>query len=322
MRSTGRIRTVGYMMSDEVVVNVQGLCKRYDGRLVVDHVELTVRAGEIVGLLGANGAGKTTTVECVQGLRRPDDGTVRVFGIDPVAAPSAVRALIGSQLQSAGLPDRLRVEEAIELFAGPRALPAGGLLDAFGLAAHRRRPFGTLSGGQQQRLFLVLALLNRPRLVVLDELTQGLDPAARRDVWDAIRALRDAGTTVLLVTHYTEEAETLCDRVVVLDEGRVIDSGTPRELVDRHGRWATMSFSSPIAAHLAPVLDGVPGVRAVHMDASRLDLHGDREMVAHVGAELVRRDAVPDDLRVEMPNLEDAIVALLRGESKLVGGVR
>jgi len=322
MCSTGRIRTVDHMMSDEVVVDVQGLCKRYGGRLAVDRVDLTVRSGEIVGLLGANGAGKTTTVECVQGLRTPDDGTVRVFGLDPVAAPSAVRALIGSQLQSAGLPDRLRVEEAIGLFAGPRALPAGGLLDAFGLAPHRRRPFGTLSGGQQQRLFLVLALLNRPRLVVLDELTQGLDPAARRDVWDAIRALRDAGTTVVLVTHYTDEAETLCDRVVVLDEGRVIDSGTPRELVDRHGQWATVSFSSPIAAQLAPVLDGVPGVRDVAMDGSRLVLHGDRGMVAYVGAELVRRDAVPQDLRVEMPNLEDAIVALLRGESELVGGVR
>jgi ABC-2 type transport system ATP-binding protein len=322
MRATGHVRTVDCMTTNEVALDVQGLCKRYDGRPAVDHVDLTVRAGEIVGLLGANGAGKTTTVECIQGLRTPDNGTVRVFGLDPVSAPSAVRALIGSQLQSAGLPDRLRVDEAIELFAGPRALPASGLLDAFGLAAHARRHFATLSGGQQQRLFLVLALLNRPRLLVLDELTQGLDPAARRDVWDAIGALRDAGTTVLLVTHYTEEAETLCDRVVVLDEGRVLDCGTPRELVDRHGRWATMSFSSPIAAQLAAALDGVPGVRDVQVHAPRLDLHGTRAMVTYVGAELVRRDAVPNDLRVEMPSLEDAIVALLRGDSELVGGVR
>jgi ABC-2 type transport system ATP-binding protein len=310
MRCRGVLRTVNGMSNDEVVVDVQGLCKRYDGRLVVDHVDMEVRAGEIVGLLGANGAGKTTTVECVQGLRRPDEGTVRVFGLDPVTAPSAVRALIGSQLQSAGLPDRLRVQEAVTLFSGPRALPAGGLLEAFGLADHRRRPFGTLSGGQQQRVFLVLALLNRPRLVVLDELTQGLDPAARRDVWDAIRALRDSGTTVVLVTHYTDEAEALCGRVIVLDEGRVVDSGTPRELVDRHGRWATVSFSSARAAELA----AAPGVRAVRVREQRVELHGARGMVAHIGAELVRRDAVPDDLLVEMPDLEDAVVALVRGE--------
>src|SRR5262249_51656545 len=157
-------------------------------------------------------------------------------------------------------------------------------------------------------------LLNRPRLVVLDELTQGLDPAARRDVWDAIRALRDAGTTVLLVTHYTDEAEVLCDRVVVLDEGHIVDSGTARELIDRHGRWATVRFSSPIAAELALELEQVPGIRALHREASKLGLYGDREMVAHVGAALVSRDAVPADLHVAMPNLEDAIVALLRGD--------
>src|SRR5262245_56469831 len=309
----GPLRTVEGMTNDDVVVDVRGLCKRYDGRLVVDRVDMTVRVGEIVGLLGANGAGKTTTVECVQGLRRPDEGTVRVFGLDPATAPSAVRALVGSQLQSAGLPDRLRIQEAVALFSGPRALPADGLLEAFGLGEHRRRPFGTLSGGQQQRLFLVIALLNRPRLVVLDELTQGLDPAARRDVWDAIRALRDGGTTVLLVTHYTDEAEALCERVVVLDRGRVVDSGTPRELVDRHGRWATVTFSSPAADEVANALHGVPGVRTVGVSGSRVDLHGAREMVAHVGAELVRRDAVPADLRVDMPDLEDAVVALLRG---------
>jgi ABC-2 type transport system ATP-binding protein len=318
------------MTNREVIVDVQGLCKTYDGRHVVDDVTLDVHAGEVVGLLGANGAGKTTTVECVQGLRVPDGGTVRVFGLDPVRAPREIRSLIGSQLQSAGLPDRLRVGEAITLFAGPRALPAAGLLEAFGLAPHRHRPFGALSGGQQQRVFLVLALLNRPRLVVLDELTQGLDPAARHDVWDAIRALRDAGTTVLLVTHYTDEAEALCDRVVVLDSGRVLDAGTPRELVDRHGRWAAVSFSASDAAAVARALRDVPGVHDARASQQRVELHGLRSMVAYVGAELVRRDAVPADLRVDMPDLEDAVVALLRrgdGESPVpefeaVGGVR
>ena len=302
------------MIDDDVIVDVRGLCKSYNGRRVVDDVDLVVRSGEVVGILGANGAGKTTTVQCVQGLRVPDHGAVRVFGLDPVRAPREVRSLIGSQLQSAGLPDRMRVDEAITLFAGPRALPAGGLLDAFGLTPHRRVAFGSLSGGQQQRLFLVLALLNRPRLVVLDEMTQGLDPAGRHDVWDAIRALRDAGTTILLVTHFTDEAEALCDRLVVLEAGRVLDSGTPRELVDRHGRWATVSFTSGAATTLAQELSHTPGVRDSRATDGRVELHGARSMVAYVGAELVRRGAVPADLRVDMPVLEDAVLALLRGD--------
>ncbi len=200
----------------EPIVQVRGLRKRYGERTAVDGVDLDVQEGEIVGLLGANGAGKTTTVECLQGLRRRDGGSIRVLGLDPAVDGPKLRSLIGSQQQDSALPDRMRVAEAIELFRGPRTAAVDGLLSAFGLANRRRTPFSALSGGQRQRLFLVLALLNRPRLVVLDELTQGLDPAARRDVWDAIRALRDGGTTTLLVTHYMEEAEGLCDRVLVM----------------------------------------------------------------------------------------------------------
>src|SRR6266540_1682644 len=181
-------------MGREAIVEVRSLCKAYGGHTVVDHLDLDVYDGEIVGLLGANGAGKTTTVECVHGLRRADTGRIRVLGIDPTRNAADLRPLIGSQLQDSALPDRLRVDEALRLFSrGP--VDADPLLVAFGLAEQRRRAFAALSGGQRQRLFLVLALLNRPRLVVLDELTQGLDPAARRDVWDAVRALRSAGTT-------------------------------------------------------------------------------------------------------------------------------
>ncbi len=203
-------------MTERNVVTVRGLRKAYSTRIVVDSLDLDVRAGEVVGLLGANGAGKTTTVECIQGLRRADGGSLTVLGYDPGTQAAQLRPLIGSQLQDSALPDRLRVAEALRLFATSDARYGDELLEQFGLAARRRSPFSSLSGGERQRLFLVLALLNRPRLVILDELTQGLDPAARREVWAAVRRLHDAGTTVLLVTHEVDEAEALCDRVVVM----------------------------------------------------------------------------------------------------------
>ncbi|MDT4982781.1 MAG: type transport system ATP-binding protein, partial [Pseudonocardiales bacterium] len=181
-------------MSELDVVTVRGLRKTYGTRAVVDGLDLDVHAGEIVGLIGANGAGKTTTVECIQGLRRPDAGMLRVLGYDPVTQAEQLRPLVGSQLQDSALPDRLRVGEAVELFAASRSSDGGELLEQFGLVERRKSPFSSLSGGERQRLFLVLALLNRPRLVILDELTQGLDPSARRDVWAAVRQLHDAGT--------------------------------------------------------------------------------------------------------------------------------
>jgi len=292
------------------LVEVHGLRKAYGGRVVVDGVDLEVGEGEIVGLLGANGAGKTTTVECLQGLRRADGGTVRVLGLDPAVDGTALRTLVGSQQQDSALPDRLRVGEAVQLFRRPGSPRPDGLLAAFGLDGKRRTAFSALSGGQRQRLFLVLALLNRPRLVVLDELTQGLDPAARRDVWAAVRALRDAGSTVLLVTHFMDEAEALCDRVVVLRDGRIVDAGTPRELVDRNAPWATVRFSWP-ADRPWP---RQPGVHEVRRDGGALEVHGDRGMVAYVCAELVRQGRVPEDLVVVMPDLEAALVGLLSEE--------
>ena len=222
-------------MSETDVVTVRGLRKNYGSRAVVDGVDLDVRAGEIVGLIGANGAGKTTTVECIQGLRRPDAGSLRVLALDPVAQPDRVRTLVGSQLQSSALPDRLRVGEAVRSVRRSRG---GELLEQFGLAERRRSAFASLSGGERQRLFLVLALVNRPRLVILDELTQGLDPAARRNVWAAIDQLRADGTAVLLVTHELDEAERLCDRVVAMRAGRVLDSGPPRD-------WSTATAGRP-----------------------------------------------------------------------------
>jgi ABC-2 type transport system ATP-binding protein len=237
-----------------------------------------------------------------------------VLGCDPVREPERVRRLIGSQLQDSALPDRLRVAEAVDLFATGRNRDHGELLDRFGLTARRKAAFASLSGGERQRLFLVLALLNRPRLVVLDELTQGLDPAARRDVWAAIAQLQQEGTAVLLVTHELDEAEALCGRVIAMRNGRVLDQGRPDELVVRHAGWARMSFTSP-EADLVDSLCRLPGVRRVDVVADRVELHGDRRSIAHVGAELVRRGNVPTDIDVVLPDLEAALLHLLDAET-------
>ena len=311
---------------------MRGLRKAYGNRVVVDGLDLDVPAGEIVGLIGANGAGKTTTVECIQGLRKPDAGTLRVLGYDPVTQAEELRPLIGSQLQDSALPDRLRVAEAVGLFSTARARDGGELLERFGLAQRRRSAFASLSGGERQRLFLVLALLNRPRLVILDELTQGLDPAARRNVWAAVRQLHDEGTTVLLVTHEIDEAEVLCGRVVAMREGRVLDAGAPADLVDRHAGTATIRFSMPdVPALLLDQVRRLDGVHEVERAGARVTVRGARPVIAHVGAVLVGWGPVPADLSVHVPTLEDALLGLLDGADvgdegaeyrELVGGRR
>jgi len=302
-------------MSKTDAVTVRGLRKAYGNTVVVDGLDLDVPAGEIVGLIGANGAGKTTTVECVQGLRKPDAGMLRVLGLDPVTQAAQLRPLIGSQLQDSGLPDRLRVAEAVDLFGGRRASDGASLLAQFGLAERRRTAFASLSGGERQRLFLVLALLNRPRLVILDELTQNLDPAARRSVWAAIRQLHADGTTVLLVTHEMDEAEALCSQVIVMRAGRVLDAGAPADLVNRHAATATIRFSLPDPpAGLLDLLRRLTGVTGLARDGQRIHVRGDRRMIAHVGAALVRWDSVPADLDVQVPTLEDALLDLLATE--------
>jgi ABC-2 type transport system ATP-binding protein len=316
-------------MNTTDVVTVRGLRKAYGNRVVVDGLDLDVPAGEIVGLIGANGAGKTTTVECIQGLRKPDAGVLRVLGYDPVTQAGQLRPHIGSQLQDSALPDRLRVAEAVELFRTPHGRDGAELLEQFGLTARRRSAFASLSGGERQRLFLVLALLNRPRLVILDELTQGLDPAARRGVWAAVRQLHEAGTTVLLVTHEMDEAEALCGRVVVMRAGHVLDRGAPADLVDRHAAVATIRFSLPDPpAGLLDHLSRLDGVLAVDRAGTRVTVRGDRRIIAYVGAALVRWDSVPADLSVHIPTLEDALLDLLDGDAgpgaatELIGAVR
>jgi ABC-2 type transport system ATP-binding protein len=293
------------------VIEVQGLTKSYGAYLAVDDVGFTVTDGEIFGILGVNGAGKTTTVECLQGLRRPDRGHMRVLGLDPQTARSQLAARVGSQLQASALPDRLRVEEAVRLFGHGDRLSAGQLLDTWNLTALRRSSFASLSGGQRQRLFIALALLNEPRVVFFDELTQGLDPLARGEVWKAIRDVRARGTTVVLVTHFMDEAQALCDRVAVMRGGRIVDAGTPAELVARHARSTTVSFTPPVSFDPAALAD-LPGVDAVERHGDRIRVIGTNQLIAPVCAAVLDDDHLgPPDLRVHHPDLEDALIALI-----------
>jgi ABC-2 type transport system ATP-binding protein len=294
-----------------MVIAVDGLTKRYGAHLAVDDVGFSVTEGEIFGILGVNGAGKTTTVECLQGLRRPDHGSMRVLGLNPRTDRSQLRSLVGSQLQASALPDRLRVEEAVRLFGDGDRHSADQLLETWNLASLGRSSFASLSGGQRQRLFIALALLNEPRVVFFDELTQGLDPLARGEVWGAIREVRDRGTTVVLVTHFMDEAEALCDRVAVMRGGRIVDAGTPADLIARHARATTMTFTPPVSFDPA-TLAALPGVDGVERHGERIRVIGTNQLIAPVCAAVLGDDHLgPPDLRVHHPDLEDALIALV-----------
>ena len=297
-------------------IEVHDLKKSYDGRPVLRGVSFSVRAGEIFGIAGRNGAGKTTTAEILQGLRSRDGGRVDVLGFDPGRERRRLRPLLGAQLQTSALPERLRVGEALRLFA--RLAPARSdwrqFADAWRLGPLLDTSFGNLSGGQRQRLFVALAMINRPRALFLDELTQGLDPVARRDAWQLIEQARDHGTTVVLVTHDMEEAERLCDRVAVLHDGRLVACARPVELASSAGT-VRLRFSSPAAAGLAG-LGSVPGVTAVGYDGATADVTVEPVAVVRVATELARRDLAPSDFTVIRPSLEEALVPLMNGDPR------
>jgi ABC-2 type transport system ATP-binding protein len=292
------------------VIEVDNLRKRYGSHVAVEDVSFQVRQGEIFGLLGRNGAGKTTTVECLQGLRRADGGRVRVLGLDPQRQTQQLRRRIGCQLQEAALPDRLRVWEALDLFASLASAATDWqvLMDQWGLTNKRKAAFSGLSGGQRQRLFVALALVNDPEVVFLDELTQGLDPAARRVAWGLIAAIRERGATVVLVTHYMDEAEQLCDRIAVVDGGRVVATDTPQGLISRFGGPIKITFTPD--GHDVGFLEEVAHVQAVRRRGDRIEAEGTGPVLALVAAELVARGLVPHDLRVEQPTLEDVFLRL------------
>ena len=293
------------------MVEVDGLTKRYGDHLAVNDVGFSVTEGEIFGIIGTNGAGKTTTVECLQGLRRPDGGYMRVLGLDPRTAGPRLRAGVGSQLQESALPDRLRVEEAVRLFGDGDRRSADRLLETWLLDGLRGKSFASLSGGQRQRLFIALALLNDPLVVFFDELTQGLDPLARNDVWAAIRNVREGGATVVLVTHLMDEAEALCDRVAVMRAGRVVDTGCPADLIDRHARGTSVTFTPPVSFDPSS-LAALPGVDRVERLGERLRVVGTNQLIAPACASVLGDDGFgPPDLRVHHPDLEDALITLI-----------
>ncbi|MFC0627983.1 ABC transporter ATP-binding protein [Kribbella deserti] len=295
----------------ENLVIVENLHKSYGSVVAVDDVSLTVRRGEIFGILGPNGAGKTTTVEAIAGLRAPDRGTVRVAGLDPQADRAKTTAVVGVQLQAAELPERLRVDEALELYASFYPSPANPaeLMEKLGLTKVRKSAFGNLSGGQKQRLSIALALIGNPQLAILDELTTGLDPQARRDTWELIRQVRDSGVTIILVTHFMAEAEYLCDRIAVIDAGRVIALDTPTGLIGAASSGQRISFR--LTTELDDtLLTALPEVTTVSRDGARIVVEGNENLLVPLITTLAAHHHNPLDLHTEHATLDDAFLTL------------
>ncbi|MGW0807546.1 ABC transporter ATP-binding protein [Nonomuraea sp. NPDC002799] len=292
------------------VIEVTDLRKRYADLTVLDSVSFSVAEGEIFGILGPNGAGKTTTVECVEGLRKPDSGSIKVLGLDPVQDGRALREQIGVQLQHTQLPENIKVWEALDLYASFYADPRDwrGLLGEWGLADKRDVRFGKLSGGQKQRLFIALALVGRPRVAFLDELTAGLDPQARRTTWELIKQVRASGVTVVLVSHFMDEVEELCDRVAVFDRGTVVAIDSPAGLIDGVDAEHQMRFTL-MGGDLVE-LDGLPGVTGVSRNGNHVVVTGRGDFPTVVTARLAREHILVSDLRIDKRTLDDAFLAL------------
>jgi ABC-2 type transport system ATP-binding protein len=292
------------------VVRVSAIRKTYGQTVAVDEISFDVQPGEIFGLIGPNGAGKTTTMECVEGLRSPDRGSITVLDLDPTRQAYALQQRIGVQLQEAQLQKRIKVREAVDLWASlyPTPLDGDRLLEQLGLSEKRNAWFMTLSGGQKQRLFIALALINDPELVFLDELTTGLDPQARRAIWDLVRGIRERGKTVFLTTHLMEEAERLCDRVAIIDHGRIIDIGAPAELVRRHcpERTVIVETDDPSADERFRAIARVDGVSR---QGQRLVVQGrGDDLVTEVIRCLAEHRIPVIDFRTELPTLEDVFL--------------
>lgn len=292
------------------IIEVSGLAKSYGDRAVLRGIDLTVGDGEILGILGPNGSGKTTAVECIGGLRTRDAGTVSIAGMDPATNPPALRQILGMQLQQCRLPPKVRVGEVLDLYAAfyPDPQPTDELLERFDLLGHKDTKFANLSGGQQQRLSVALALVGRPRIAFLDELTTGLDPAARRDIWAYLEMLRQEGVTMVLVTHYMEEAQRLCDRVVVIGHGQVVAEGTPEAVAGSVGGQQT-SFTYDPAIPEAMLL-AVPGVSGVRQERGRTVVVGGPDSTQAVITELSAAGFTLHRLSVEAPSLDDAFIIL------------
>uniref|UniRef100_A0A7C1JAM9 ABC transporter ATP-binding protein n=1 Tax=Caldilinea aerophila TaxID=133453 RepID=A0A7C1JAM9_9CHLR len=305
-------------MPGKPIVQVEHLRKVYGATVAVDDVSFEVYEEEIFGMVGPNGAGKTTTIECIEGLRRPDSGQVRVLGLDPQHDGYALRPRIGIQLQESALQDRLKVWEALDLFASfyPRSIDWQSLMEQLGLADRRNTPFAKLSGGQKQRLFIALALVSDPEVVFLDELTTGLDPQARRAMWDLVRQIRDQGKTVFLTTHFMEEAERLCDRVAIMDHGCIVALDTPQNLIRTIDAEQRLVFG--VDGKVEPqLLSNLPGVTRVETIGERVIVYGRTDgFVAEVLNALTSSGTRFRDLRTEQLTLEDVFLSLTGREMR------
>jgi ABC-2 type transport system ATP-binding protein len=292
-------------------VEISHLRKVYGGTVAVDDVSFSVAEGEIFGILGPNGAGKTTTIECALGLRSPDSGSIRVLGLDPGEDRDALHLIVGAQLQASALPGLLKVSEILGLYRSFYRTPAdvAELVRVLGLAGNLENYYMSLSGGQKQRLSVALALIGRPRIAMLDEMTTGLDPQARRDTCDLIEGVRDRGATIVLVTHYMEEAGRLCDRVALIDRGRVVAIGSPAALAQRAGGGQRMRFALP-GPFDDRVLTGLPEVKSVERHGRQVAVSGSGDLVSAVILTLARAGLTAGDVQVESATLEDAFMLL------------
>jgi ABC-2 type transport system ATP-binding protein len=298
------------------VVEARNVHKAYGKTVAVDGLSLSVQEGEIFGMVGPNGAGKTTTIECLEGLRRPDSGEIRVLGLDPIRQEHELRHVIGTQLQKSQLPDQLTVGEVLDLFASfyPNPAPWPALLERLGLTEKKNAWVSKLSGGQLQRVFIALALINRPKLVFLDELTTGLDPQARRSIWDLVREVRAGGCTVFLTTHFMEEAELLCDRVAIVDHGKIVVLDSPAALVRNLGADTRVLFETDHG--LEPkALQTITGVSRVEREGRLVTVYGrsadsGRPLIGEVINWLSAQSVAFNNIRMEQPTLEDVFLQL------------
>jgi ABC-2 type transport system ATP-binding protein len=300
-------------------VTVQHLVKRYGHLVAVNDVSLSIHEGEIFGIIGPNGAGKTTTVECISGLRAPDSGSISVYGLSPQKDRNRIREFVGVQLQESALPPRIKAGEAVRLFASfySRPLDPDQLLESLGIKQIANSSFKSLSGGQKQRLSIALALVGNPRLAILDELTTGLDPEARRETWSLVERMRDRDVTVILVTHFMDEAEKLCDRLALINHGAVIALDTPEAIAATAG-GSRVRFvpSQPVDEQ---TLRAVPGVNEIERKERYVTVTGTGDLAGSLINALAAIGVRVSDVEARAGNLEDAFIKLTKDDASSIG---
>ena len=299
------------------VIWVEGLHKTYGAVKAVDGVDLIVEEGEIFGMVGPNGAGKTTTIECIEGLRKPDAGSIRVLGLDPQTQSTTLYEQIGMQLQGSSLYPHIKVGEAVELFSSfySHPVPKDELLERLGLSEKENVYFSKLSGGQKQRLFICLALINKPQLVFFDELTTGLDPQARRATWDLVRGVREQGHTVFLTTHFMDEAENLCDRVAVMDHGKIVALGKPSDLIEQYAHETRIRLPQALKEEV-DWLRGIRGVIAVEVGEDFTLINFNNENIVELLQLLDQHGISLKGLHIQQSSLEDVFLSLTGNEMR------